>query len=225
MTTELELVEKNTKEIGTFNDTLKEKINSLIVTDNASLIVAADLLKQIKNGIKKIKERELEYTKPLNDTIKKIRAEYKPHKEFAETLKRTLEQEKILPYQMEQERKAREEAEKERQEAIAKAREEQKKLEEEAEKNKSEETLQKAVQKEAEIKQKEVEQPKINVTVKSDKSTTSIKKSWMYEIENSALVPIEFCEPSHEKIKNAVKSGVRFIKGVKIYEKSTIVSR
>ena len=225
MTNEIELVQKNTKEIGTFNEDLKNRINSLKVFDNASLISATDLLKQIKTAIKKIKERELEYTKPLNDTVKKIRAEYKPHKDFADKLKTVLEQEKILPYQLEQERIAIEKAEKERQQEIAKAKAEQEALELEAEKNKSEEVLQKAVEKEAEIKQKEVEQPKINVTVKSEQSTTSIRKSWVYEIENPELVPIEFCEPSNRKINNAVKSGVRFIKGVKIYEKSTIVSR
>lgn len=225
MSNEIEKVQENTKEIEVFNTNLKEKINNLEIKDNSTLIVATDLLKQIKSGIKKIKERELEYTKPLNDTIKKIREQYKPHKEYAENLKSILEQDKILPYQLEQERIAREKAEKERQIELAKARAEQERLEAEAAKNKSEETLQKAVEKEAEIKQIEVEQPKINVTVKSENSTTSIRKSWVWEIDDAVKVPIEFCEPSKSKIDNAVKAGVRVIEGIKIYEKSTIVTR
>jgi hypothetical protein len=53
----------------------------------------------------------------------------------------------------------------------------------------------------------------------------NIRKTWTYEIIESELVPREFCEPSKSLIDSAIKNGIREIKGLKIYEKETIVSR
>ena len=41
-------------------------------------------------------------------------------------------------------------------------------------------------------------------------------------IENAKAVPREFCEPVRRLINEAIKSGVREIPGVKIYEKTDI---
>ena len=52
------------------------------------------------------------------------------------------------------------------------------------------------------------------------KTTTSMK--WVFEVENDAVVPREFCSPDPKKIREAVKAGKRNIKGVKIYEEAQV---
>ena len=49
-----------------------------------------------------------------------------------------------------------------------------------------------------------------------------LTKTWKHEIVNPLLVPIEYCTPDPVKINAAIKSGVRMIAGVKIYEEETI---
>ena len=58
--------------------------------DNETLSKAADYLKKLKDTAKVIEEREKEFTKPLNDTLKKIRDVFRPQKDMIEKLKTTL---------------------------------------------------------------------------------------------------------------------------------------
>lgn len=62
-------------------------------------------------------------------------------------------------------------------------------------------------------------------------STTSLRKVWVGEIENRTEINLEALRPYlsedslQKAINMAVKAGIREIKGVKIYEKATSVSR
>ncbi len=49
-------------------------------------------------------------------------------------------------------------------------------------------------------------------------ASVSSRKNWKYEVTDSNVVPREYCEPSASKINAAVKSGVREIPGVRIFE-------
>ena len=53
----------------------------------------------------------------------------------------------------------------------------------------------------------------------------STSKVWAFEIVDGGKVPREFCEPVDMLINKAVKSGVRDIPGVRIYEKAKFMNR
>lgn len=212
-------------EITNFNSELKGEVDALAVNDDVSLGIANDILKRTKQAIKRIEEREKEFTKPLNDTLKKIREQFKPQREFAKEIKNILEQEKIIPYKMEQDRIIREKAEKERQDAIAKARAEQTRLEELAKKTNSMELQKAAEQKAAEAAVAESKKINVDTATRTAKSTTSIRNVWVGEIVEPDAVPRGYCEPSQVLVNAAVRAGKREISGVKVYEKASVFSR
>jgi hypothetical protein len=195
-----------------------------IVTD-ADLGVASDMLKDIKTLKKQIDDKRKEFTAPLNSALKKLNAEFKPHISAAEKIQRELEK-KIVAYQREQER-LREEAERKRREEQRKRlEEEQKRREELAEKNGSEKELDRAIA--LEDRAKEIDQEPIQFepkAIKSQAATTSIRKAWTYQVTDENAVPREYCAPDPRKLANAVKSGVREIAGVNIFEKSIVATR
>lgn len=53
----------------------------------------------------------------------------------------------------------------------------------------------------------------------------STSTEWAFEIINADLVPRPYCEADESKVRKAVKSGVREIPGVRIYEKAKFTNR
>ena len=45
-----------------------------------------------------------------------------------------------------------------------------------------------------------------------------MKMEWKAEVYDDSKVPVMYCAPDMQKIRNAVKSGVREIPGVRIFE-------
>jgi septal ring factor EnvC (AmiA/AmiB activator) len=82
----LDNVEKKVEEIQIYNNSLFEEIKNLVIVDNETLSKAADFLKKLKETAKAIDEREKEFTKPLNDTLKKIRDVFRPQKDAIENI-------------------------------------------------------------------------------------------------------------------------------------------
>lgn len=204
--------------------TLKEFVDDLVVDSEETLGRAADLLKSVKKYEKDLDAKEKEFTKPLNDTLKKIREVFKPQKSAVEMLKRKIETEKILPYHRKLEEKRRKEAE-ERKAAEAEAlRKKQEAALILAADYENEDFLDNAIKIEEKINKVESKEYK-QESVKSSYSTTSISKRWTFDIEDPSQVPYEFCSPDATKIRKAVEGGVREIKGVKIYEKEVVSSR
>ena len=183
------------------------------VTDEASCKLAADNLKGVKIKIKEIEDKRTELVKPLNDTVKRINAIFKPFLDRAEALKGILSK-NVLDYQREVIRQ-REEAERQRRE------EEKTRLEEEALKSDSAEKLDQAIEQIDKIDNTPSEVPK---GIKSDWSNTKIRENWTYEIIDSAFVPSKYCSPDHKLIMEAIRRGEREIKGLKIYDKGSIAS-
>jgi hypothetical protein len=61
--------------------------------------------------------------------------------------------------------------------------------------------------------------------IKSPWATTSMRDKWTYEIEDAGQVPHEFCSPDNNKIMVSIKSGTRKIKGLKIFNEGSVVTR
>lgn len=87
------------------------------------------------------------------------------------------------------------------------------------------EALQKQINKEAEEKGVAAPTvippaiPKTDTIVRTETGTTAFaKRPWKFEIEDHEKVPREYCMPDNQKIRDAVKMGVREIPGVRIFE-------
>lgn len=50
------------------------------------------------------------------------------------------------------------------------------------------------------------------------------RKIWVFEVEDLSQVPREFMQLDGVKVNNAIKAGTRKIKGIKIQQKTTVVS-
>jgi hypothetical protein len=106
---------------------------------------------------------------------------------------------------------------------------ERRKAEEEARKAQME--LQRQMDEEA--KKAGVEAPKLPDPVIPEKSkstrtedgSASQRKEWTFEIEDEAKVPREYLVLDTQKVRTAVRMGVREIPGIKIYERTTTVFR
>ena len=172
----------------------------IIISSNDQYTQAGDTLKVVQNRIKKLEEKRKEYTQPLDESKKRIMADFqsisKPLEEFVGNVKTEM----IKWARAEQQRKD----------------EEQKKLEAEA--------LTKA---KAEGKS-EVEVAIVNQEVKTqrgDVSTTTVKKVWKAEVINETEVPREYLTVNQVVINQAVRDGVRKIPGVRIYQDEQISIR
>jgi hypothetical protein len=197
---------------------------NVVIENEAELNDASDLLKAVKFRIKMIEDQRKKYTKPLNDVVKDLNAEFKPFKERAEIVKRDIEK-GILEYNKKREEQLRIEAEKKRQEEIEKARQEaeRNKALNEVFGDKSKAIMAEVHEKQAEkLEQKEL---KIDTAVRTEKGTTSIRKVWTYEIISEDNIPVDYQSPDHKKIMDAIKDGKRDIPGLKIYQKESIMSR
>lgn len=107
----------------------------------------------------------------------------------------------------------------ERREAERKAQEEAKKLQEKLDKEAEEKGVEP-------VKVVTPMIPKEDKVARSDTgASASFRKQWVGEIEDPDAVPRAMCEPSMKKINEAIKAGIRSIKGVKIYEKTTTILR
>lgn len=160
---------------------------------------AGDLLKQLQLKVKKVEEKRKEYTKPLDDLKKKIMDDFR---QITDPLEQFITDVKVKMtdwYRLEQKRKD----------------EEQKKIEAEA-----------LAQAKVENKS-EVVVPVVNdiKTQRGDVATTTVKKVWKWELIDAQKIPREYLCPDPVKIGEAIRSGVREIEGVRIYQDEQISIR
>ena len=165
---------------------------TVTISSQQDYLSASDTLKIITQKIKKVEEKRKEYTQPLDEAKKRIMADFqaitKPLEEFVATVKSKM----LEWYRIEQKRLD----------------EEQKKLEAEALKKAKEQNI-------SEVQVAVVNEIK---TQRAEFSTTTIRKTWTHEITDDKEVPREFLMPDEKKIMQAVRSGIREIKGVRIYQ-------
>jgi hypothetical protein len=100
---------------------------------------------------------------------------------------------------------------------------ERRKAEEEI--RKAQEELYRKQQEDAKKHHVEAPPPPAPIPIKAETVTRSetgasahVRKVWKAEVLDAVQVPREFCEPSMKLINEAVKGGVREIKGVRIWE-------
>ena len=204
--------------------TEEKYISELVITTDEHYAQAANARKRIKDSVSSIEERRKQFVQPLNDHVKWINGLFKPFTTMGEELVRKIDC-KMIQFSEAKRRAEEEELRKIQEEEKRKLQEEQKRLEELATKNNSEKTIDAAIKIETKIEKIEAKPIEAKHTVVTTQGTTSIRKTWTFEILRTHDVPKEFCSPDTAKIKNAIKEGVREISGIRIYQEETIVSR
>lgn len=202
-----------------------EKIKSWVtpITNHQECKEQADNLKAIKIKIKEIDEKRTELVKPLNDTVAKINAIFKPFLDECKSLKDTMER-NILAYQRIEIERQQEEERQRREAEIERLAAEQKRLEEEAAKNNSNIDLGEAIKIEDKIEAVENMPSQVVKGVRSDWASTRIRDKWTYKVVDPRQVPQEYCSPDHNKIMAAIKSGERNIPGLEIINEGSVAT-
>ena len=187
---------------------LAEQCSLIIVHDKPSLLEAKDMAKEAKKIEDAIEKRRVEFTKPLLDTQRDIKA-------MADNLKVDLQEaikelrHRILTYEEEQERQ--------RLAEIARI---------EQERKEQEEALRAKAMAEQEITPEEIDQliatKEAQVEIVMAPAETSLRKVWAYEITHPNKIPREYMTIDEKAIGAAVRSGVREIPGVKIFQKNQL---
>jgi len=198
---------KKLEEIKKATATFANDLVKVAVITNANFPKASEFLVQIKQRIKRIEEIRLGYTKPLNESLKKINADFKgamkPYEEMEQTLKRG-----IMSFREIEEAKRR--AEEERLQKIA---------EEKARKEAKKKHI--SVASVMENMPVPVVERQSNV-MQSESGALKARKVWKHEIVDEKKVPKKYWIIDETGIRFAVRNGEREIPGVRIYEEEQI---
>jgi flagellar biosynthesis GTPase FlhF len=222
---------------------------SIVITSTEEVEAATEVVARISRTRKAVKDQRLKITRPLDQAKKAALDQEKEVLAPLEPLDRML-RDGIGNFHALQERKRRQEQERierERREAEAKARaeaeaaeREARRLEYEAGRRKTEEAqarqeekaeealqaaevarLQEKVAQEAPVKKVESSGP----TTRTASGTASTRMVWGFEIIDSSEIPRNFLKVDESAIRDAVRSGVREIPGVKIEQKPQVAVR
>jgi hypothetical protein len=211
-------------EIETQIELYRSEIEPKTITTETECADASDILKRVKGYIKTIDDRRREFVDPLNSTVKKLNAQFKPFSDMAEELRRKIET-KIITFQSALVAK-RSEEERIRMDAEAAALREKANAEAKvAIENNSQAMLNVAVANEKMATYLENAPAKVSATITSEMSSSTIRKTWTFEIENENDIPRIFCSSDSKKIRDAISNGIRDIKGIRIYQKESIQTR
>ena len=213
----------------------EKQINAMVVDNKNNYGMAGDLLKAIKNRRKETEQHRKELVAPLNDRVKAINGSIKPLTDGLDRLISLLSN-KMKSFIEIEARRERELAEIEQKRLIKEARKQAEQVaalfEDEIIFGDVETATEMAERRDEIISnienriEKDVEKAgKIDLKVKSFNSTTSVRKSWKFDITDTAQIPREYLVPDLQKIREAVKNGERYIAGVNIFEDISIASR
>lgn len=206
-------------------------LKPLEVSSLADYSKAGDAVKMVSNKIKELESKRLDMTRPLDQSKKLIMDEFKritePLEKFVNETKATMlafhrkEQARIA----EEQRIAREKAEAEERERQARARLEAAKNVKEAE----DLGLPSALFEEPTTDEPTAPAPvpvaEAPKTQRGAYATATVKQNWQYEIIDPDAVPRQYCEPSHDHIRQSIIAGTREIPGVRIYDAGTLAIR
>lgn len=186
------------REAGSLVDTA----HSLVISDEGSAITANDLLTFVATAKKKLEAQRVFLVKPLNDHVKNINAEFK---EWVKPLDKAdkVVRGKMLDFQREQEalRIEVERLEAERLAAIP-------------------DDLNEALAEDL----PDLPTP-VSRTIEGSQGSTSVRKTWAYEVLDEGLVPREYLTVDEGAILLAVREGARDIPGVRIYQQESLAVR
>ena len=213
----------------------EKQINAMVVDNKNNYGIAGDLLKAIKNRRKETEQHRKELVAPLNDRVKAINGSIKPLTDGLDRLINLLSN-KMKSFIEIEARRERELAEIEQKRLIEEARKQAEQVaalfeddiifgdvETATEMTERRDDIISNIENRIE---KDVEKAgKLDLKVKSFNSTTSVRKSWKFDITDTAQIPREYLVPDLQKIREAVKNGERDIAGVNIFEDISIASR
>ena len=192
---------------------LAETADSFVVVDMLGYGVASDFLKKIKDTESKIEAKRLEFTKPLNQSLKAINATFKKLKEPLAEAKKVVS-DKILSWRAIEAAKAR------------KAEEEARKIEEEKIR-KIQETCESGL--EAKDKQEMIEEimeeEEPEAMIKKPETTignTQARKIWKFEVTEFDKIPDKYKMINRVEVNADIRAGERDIPGIKIFQKETL---
>lgn len=175
-----------------------EKAESYAVNTIADVDNASSFLKEIKDMEKIVEDKRLTFTKPLNESLKNINDTFKKMKEPLEQA-RDLLTKKILTWKrIEAERVAQEQA------AYRKIQEAEAEL--------------RRLQDKPEI----IEEPITIAPVVNKIGNMQTIKRWKYEVTSFEEVPDVFKIIENVRVIEAIRSGVRDIPGIKIYQEESL---
>ena len=160
----------------------------------------SDRLKVVQNKIKKVEDKRMEYTRPLDESKKKIMADFKSITEPLEEFVKVVKSEMIRWHNEDQARKDAEQAE----------------IEAKALKLAKEQGI------------SEVQVEVINQEQKTQRgavSAATVRTVWTFEVEDETQIPREYLVVDESAIRKAVQGGLRRIPGVKIYEEKQLSIR
>ena len=200
-TKELALIRR---EVGGLMETARE----IVVINDGSARSANDLLVFIAEAKKKLEAQRVFLVKPLNDHVKNINTAFKEWTKPLETAD-SMVRRKVLTFQREQEA-----------DRLELERRERERLEAEAESlallNPDEEP--------EDLPDLPVLPPPSR-KIEGDRGSTSVRKTWAYEVTSERDVPREYLVIDEGAILLAVRKGARDIPGVRIYQQDSLSVR
>ena len=194
---------------------LSTQAQTLIVQDEVTFAGAADFLSKVKVRIKRLDSMKEDLTRPFADALKEARNKFKMMSEPYEQMEASLKSKMNAYIQLKEAQ-----AQKEAYEAKLKADEENNRriIEQQRAEAKGEPV------KEVElVEATPVEAPKTQVRTES--GVTYVTKKWKARITDEKIVPREYLGVDQVKVNDAIKSGVREIPGIEIFEESTVAVR
>lgn len=207
---DLDTVKRSFEPYGQRLEDVKNKATALQVRDDASASIATAMAGNVKRLSKSIDEQRKSLIEEPNGYVKAVNGMAKMFTEPAGQIERLLKG-KLSGYHAQREL-------------------ERRKAEEEIRKVQAE--LYRQQQAEAKAANVEPPPPPVPIPIKAETVTRSdtgasahVRKAWKAEVIDPAQVPREFCEPSMKLINEAVKGGVRELKGVRIFEELTTILR
>ncbi len=189
--------------IQTESQTFIELANAQTVLNQEGADTANITLQTIAKGLKQIEEKRKSFTAPLNQSLKEI------NKTFKDVVAPINEAKQGLTSRL-----------------MAWRKQEQARIDAEREKVRKEEERRRKIQEAHAAKGHNVKEgitPVAKPVPFAVNDTTKTRLTWTYDIEDEAKVPREYLEVNRPSITVAVRSGVRDIQGVKIYQKETAV--
>lgn len=203
------MTDKKLTEIKKDALSLQKKVQGIKIVTNKEAIEATEMLSQVKARAKRIEEIRLSYTKPLNDSLRKINSDFKealrPYAEMESSLKRG-----ILDYRAEEERKRRAEEERLRKEAEARAREEARKKH----------VAMKKVMEKAPVPVIE----KQSTVIASNTSTVRARMVTKFRVVDKNKIPRKYLIVNETAIRVDIRNGISTIPGVEIYQEEELSS-
>jgi len=203
------MLESYSQELKPIETTISQyqAIKDLTIHNAAEERICGETIAILKMTLKGVEEKRVLYTAPLNQSLKRINADFKA---FSTPIQNEINRfsEAFTAYR---ESEARKEAEAYRAQIQEEARK--------AAQAGNIEALKDLSQANTEL---EKEAPKV---VRTQDGSVSTRRVWTYEIEDVTRIPTEFWAVDEAKISAAVKSGIRTINGVRIFEKTIVATR